>query len=274
MEHVGVVDRRIFACAKGRWSTKCSARPQQRPIGRSRAPRLHSSNSISVRVCGLPLGSTRRTLAALRSDNLIGDEAGGWHTLVADPGAHVHLNGKGEARPGGKWACHPMQRLGLDVIERGKVKPRRARRPHGQKRFPPEGPSLGAEYISSLAWRCFSDWAITAPSFPDCGHVSPSGRPNPIVGNDDATANIVDQARNRNCAAVESDECVLERVCHKPLTTRPSAWRHCNWTGHVSTFKFSRIPFTAWACMTDEATGLRIEAEIDGIIGTFSDSRS
>ena len=35
-------------------------------------------------------------------DNLIGDALNGWHELVAEPGAHVHIYGKGEARPGRK----------------------------------------------------------------------------------------------------------------------------------------------------------------------------
>jgi 5-(carboxyamino)imidazole ribonucleotide synthase len=35
-------------------------------------------------------------------DNLIGDEVDGWPELVAEPGTHVHIYGKGEARPGRK----------------------------------------------------------------------------------------------------------------------------------------------------------------------------
>ena len=35
-------------------------------------------------------------------DNLIGDEVERWPELVAEPGAHLHLYGKGEARPGRK----------------------------------------------------------------------------------------------------------------------------------------------------------------------------
>ena len=30
--------------------------------------------------------------------NLIGDEADGWRAILADPAAHLHLYGKGEAR--------------------------------------------------------------------------------------------------------------------------------------------------------------------------------
>ncbi len=35
-------------------------------------------------------------------DNLIGDEVNRWPQLVAEPGLHVHIYGKGEARPGRK----------------------------------------------------------------------------------------------------------------------------------------------------------------------------
>ena len=35
-------------------------------------------------------------------DNLIGADVDRWPELVAEPGAHLHLYGKGEARPGRK----------------------------------------------------------------------------------------------------------------------------------------------------------------------------
>jgi 5-(carboxyamino)imidazole ribonucleotide synthase len=35
-------------------------------------------------------------------DNLIGDEIDGWQALLSDPHAHVHIFGKGAARPGRK----------------------------------------------------------------------------------------------------------------------------------------------------------------------------
>lgn len=53
-------------------------------------------------ICGLPLGETRRIAASVAMDNLIGDEVLGWEALVAEAGAHVHLYGKGEPRPGRK----------------------------------------------------------------------------------------------------------------------------------------------------------------------------
>ena len=35
-------------------------------------------------------------------ENLIGEDVDRWPELVADPGAHLHLYGKGEARAGRK----------------------------------------------------------------------------------------------------------------------------------------------------------------------------
>jgi 5-(carboxyamino)imidazole ribonucleotide synthase len=35
-------------------------------------------------------------------ENLLGDEIDDWPRLVAEPGAHVHLYGKGRAPPGRK----------------------------------------------------------------------------------------------------------------------------------------------------------------------------
>ncbi len=78
------------------------------------APRVHNSGHWTsegaetsqfhqhVRaVCGLPLGSARSRGRAVMH-NLIGEEADRWAQLLAEPGAHLHLYGKGEARPGRK----------------------------------------------------------------------------------------------------------------------------------------------------------------------------
>jgi 5-(carboxyamino)imidazole ribonucleotide synthase len=35
-------------------------------------------------------------------ENLLGEEIDGWPALVAEPATHVHIYGKGEARPGRK----------------------------------------------------------------------------------------------------------------------------------------------------------------------------
>ena len=53
-------------------------------------------------ICDLPPGSTELVSAGAVMDNLIGDEVSRWPELAAEPGAHLHLYGKGEARPGRK----------------------------------------------------------------------------------------------------------------------------------------------------------------------------
>lgn len=78
------------------------------------APRPHNSGHWSMdacqtdqfeqavrAVCGLPLGSTA-ILAPARMRNLLGDAVHDWAEYLKDPTAHLHLYGKGEARPGRK----------------------------------------------------------------------------------------------------------------------------------------------------------------------------
>jgi len=80
------------------------------------APRVHNSGHWTsegaltsqfaqhVRaVCGWPLGDPGRVGGLpVEMRNLIGAQADDWHALLAEPGAHLHLYGKGEARPGRK----------------------------------------------------------------------------------------------------------------------------------------------------------------------------
>ena len=102
LEHIGVLTVEFFACADG-------------PLVNEIAPRVHNSGHWTLEraetsqfeqhiraVCGLPLGSTRRIARQVTMDNLIGAEANNWPALAAEPGAHVHLYGKGEPRPGRK----------------------------------------------------------------------------------------------------------------------------------------------------------------------------
>lgn len=78
------------------------------------APRVHNSGHWTsegaetsqfhqhVRaVCGFPLGSTLQR-GTVEMENLIGDAALRWRALLAEPGAHLHLYGKRDARPGRK----------------------------------------------------------------------------------------------------------------------------------------------------------------------------
>lgn len=83
------------------------------------APRPHNSGHLTIdaheccqfeqqvrAVCGLPLGSTERKVPAAAMANLLGDLwADGepnWASALQDPGVHLHLYGKGQARPGRK----------------------------------------------------------------------------------------------------------------------------------------------------------------------------
>jgi 5-(carboxyamino)imidazole ribonucleotide synthase len=78
------------------------------------APRVHNSGHWTLggaetsqfeqhvrAICGWPLGSTRR-LGRVEMRNLIGHDADRWERILADPGAHLHLYGKRQARPGRK----------------------------------------------------------------------------------------------------------------------------------------------------------------------------
>jgi 5-(carboxyamino)imidazole ribonucleotide synthase len=100
--HVGVMTIEFFATADG-------------PLVNEIAPRVHNSGHWTIEgsvtsqfeqhiraICGLPLGPTRRTAASATMENLLGDEINDWPRLVAEPGAHVHLYGKGDPRPGRK----------------------------------------------------------------------------------------------------------------------------------------------------------------------------
>lgn len=100
--HVGVLTVEFFATADG-------------PLVNEFAPRVHNSGHWTIEgavtsqfeqhiraICGLPLGSTELTAGGATMDNLIGEDILEWPRLVAEPGAHLHLYGKGEARPGRK----------------------------------------------------------------------------------------------------------------------------------------------------------------------------
>ncbi|CAM3067342.1 5-(carboxyamino)imidazole ribonucleotide synthase [Methylobacterium mesophilicum] len=80
------------------------------------APRVHNSGHWTIEgattsqfaqhvraVCGWPLGDSARVGGLpVEMRNLIGAQADDWPALLAEPGAHLHLYGKGEARAGRK----------------------------------------------------------------------------------------------------------------------------------------------------------------------------
>jgi 5-(carboxyamino)imidazole ribonucleotide synthase len=100
--HIGVLTVEFFATADG-------------PVVNEIAPRVHNSGHWTIEgaetsqfeqhiraICGLPPGSTETIGGSAVMDNLIGDDVLGWEALVAERGAHLHLYGKDEARPGRK----------------------------------------------------------------------------------------------------------------------------------------------------------------------------
>ena len=100
LDYVGVLACEFFATAEG-------------PVFNEMAPRVHNSGHWTIEgaetsqfenhiraICGLPLGSTALTGSAVALENLIGDDA--WQPALTEAGAHLHLYGKGAARPGRK----------------------------------------------------------------------------------------------------------------------------------------------------------------------------
>ena len=100
--HVGVLTVEFFASRDG-------------PLVNEIAPRVHNSGHWTIEgavtsqfeqhiraICGLSPGSTELAARGAVMENLIGDEVDRWPALVAEPTLHVHIYGKGEARPGRK----------------------------------------------------------------------------------------------------------------------------------------------------------------------------
>ena len=102
MEHVGVMAVEFFATEDG-------------PIVNEIAPRVHNSGHWTIEgaqtsqfeqhlrcILDLPLGDPALVSPRVTMDNLIGNDVDLWEQLLAEPGAHLHLYGKREARPGRK----------------------------------------------------------------------------------------------------------------------------------------------------------------------------
>jgi len=102
LDHVGVLTVEFFACADG-------------PIVNEIAPRVHNSGHWTIEgahtsqfeqhlraILGLPLGEPSLVAEGAAMENLIGPDVDRWAAYLAEPGAHLHLYGKGEARPGRK----------------------------------------------------------------------------------------------------------------------------------------------------------------------------
>jgi 5-(carboxyamino)imidazole ribonucleotide synthase len=102
LDYVGVLTLEFFASAEG-------------AVFNEMAPRVHNSGHWTIEgalssqfenhiraICGLPLGAPTLVVPRVRMKNLIGEDVGSWREIMGDKTAHVHLYGKGEARPGRK----------------------------------------------------------------------------------------------------------------------------------------------------------------------------
>ena len=99
LDYVGVIGVEMFDCEDGRL------------LVNEFAPRVHNTGHWTLDGCqvdqfeqhiraiaGWPLGPTA-ALAQVEMTNLLGDEAGAWAELAAEPQSRLWLYGKGEARP-------------------------------------------------------------------------------------------------------------------------------------------------------------------------------
>ncbi|QJP16429.1 5-(carboxyamino)imidazole ribonucleotide synthase [Starkeya sp. ORNL1] len=104
--YVGVFAVELFVVGEG---------VDQRIVVNEIAPRVHNSGHWTLdgaetsqfeqhvrAIAGWPLGSPARRGVRVEMTNLIGSEADHWHKVLEEPGAHLHLYGKAEARPGRK----------------------------------------------------------------------------------------------------------------------------------------------------------------------------
>lgn len=100
--YVGVAAFEFFATEDG-------------PVFNEMAPRVHNSGHWTIEgaltsqfenhiraICGLPLGDTRLAAKGVEMRNIVGEEAEDWSGILSDPANHLHLYGKGAARPGRK----------------------------------------------------------------------------------------------------------------------------------------------------------------------------
>ena len=105
LDYVGVLAVEMFLCdGRVRASVVNEIAPRVHNSGHwtiEGAAYVASSSSTSAPSAGWPLGSVAR-LGRVEMRNLIGDDVDAWASLLGEPGAHLHLYGKPEARPGRK----------------------------------------------------------------------------------------------------------------------------------------------------------------------------
>ena len=102
LDHVGVLTVEFFACPDG-------------AIVNEIAPRVHNSGHWTIEgattsqfeqhlrcILDLPLGDPSLVTGGATMENLIGRDVDSWAAIIAEPGAHLHLYNKREARAGRK----------------------------------------------------------------------------------------------------------------------------------------------------------------------------
>jgi 5-(carboxyamino)imidazole ribonucleotide synthase len=112
LDYVGVFAIEFFAGREG-------------PVFNEMAPRVHNSGHWTIEgavtsqfenhiraIVGLPLGSTKLVAPKVDMENLIGEDAETWLHIASEPGAHLHLYGKHDARPGRKMGHVTRLKLG------------------------------------------------------------------------------------------------------------------------------------------------------------------
>jgi 5-(carboxyamino)imidazole ribonucleotide synthase len=106
LDYVGVLAVELFVVGAELYVNELAPRPHN--SGHWTLDAAHTSQfEQQVRaVCGLALGDPSPTVPAVAMVNLLGDlwarGEPGWEAVLTEPGTHLHLYGKAEARPGRK----------------------------------------------------------------------------------------------------------------------------------------------------------------------------
>ena len=99
LDYVGVLACEFFVGADGPVFNEMAPRVIIGALDDRGAETSQFENHIRA-ICGLPLGSTALMGRGVMLENLIGDDP--WSLALSEPGAHLHLYGKREARAGRK----------------------------------------------------------------------------------------------------------------------------------------------------------------------------
>lgn len=106
LDYVGVLGVELFVVDGQLLVNELAPRPHNSGHWTLDAARTSQFEQQVRAVCGLPLGDPSMSAPAVAMVNILGDLwASGvpdWSATLADPGAHLHLYGKNEARPGRK----------------------------------------------------------------------------------------------------------------------------------------------------------------------------